>query len=169
MSEHGTETGPLVASGLAPPVQPLVENPHRRAVELPQARVIPVEPEVSVVAVELLVQLPEEIAKPTVPVGPTPLGVPAPRSPQALPRGASLQVWSPRAIRSPAAFEAQEVEGGRSPLRPTWCPGYASHGSVGALASFPTRNPRYEWLARPCSEGTLTLPEAPSFAWRTDD
>ena len=29
------------------------------------------------------------------------------------------------------------------------------------------RNPRYEWLARPCSAGTLTLQEAPSFAWRT--
>ena len=28
-------------------------------------------------------------------------------------------------------------------------------------------NTRYEWLVRPHSAGTCTLPEAPSFAWRT--
>jgi hypothetical protein len=27
---------------------------------------------------------------------------------------------------------------------------------------------RYEWLVRPCSAGTSTLQEAPSFAWRTN-
>src|SRR6185503_17529058 len=29
-------------------------------------------------------------------------------------------------------------------------------------------NTRYEWLVRPYSAGTLTLQEAPSFAWRTN-
>ena len=29
-------------------------------------------------------------------------------------------------------------------------------------------NTRYEWLVRPCSAGTSTLQEAPSFAWRTN-
>jgi hypothetical protein len=28
-------------------------------------------------------------------------------------------------------------------------------------------NTRYEWLVRPCSTGTLTQSETPSFAWRT--
>ena len=30
-------------------------------------------------------------------------------------------------------------------------------------------NTREEWLVRPYSAGTYTLPEAPSFAWRTND
>src|SRR6266498_5858218 len=30
-------------------------------------------------------------------------------------------------------------------------------------------NTRYEWLVRPCSTGTFTQPETPSFAWRTTD
>ena len=29
-------------------------------------------------------------------------------------------------------------------------------------------NTRYEWLVRPCSTGTFTLQETPSFAWRTN-
>jgi len=29
-------------------------------------------------------------------------------------------------------------------------------------------NTRYEWLVRPCSAGTFTLQETPSFAWRTN-
>jgi hypothetical protein len=29
-------------------------------------------------------------------------------------------------------------------------------------------NTRYEWLVRPCSPGTFTLEETPSFAWRTN-
>src|SRR5262249_48604046 len=29
-------------------------------------------------------------------------------------------------------------------------------------------NTRYEWLVRPCSAGTCTPQEAPSFAWRTN-
>ena len=30
-------------------------------------------------------------------------------------------------------------------------------------------NTRYEWLVRPCSAGTFTLQETPSFAWRTNE
>jgi len=30
-------------------------------------------------------------------------------------------------------------------------------------------NTRYEWLVKPYSTGTFTRPEAPSFAWRTND
>jgi hypothetical protein len=29
-------------------------------------------------------------------------------------------------------------------------------------------NTRYDWLVRPCSAGTFTLQETPSFAWRTN-
>ncbi len=29
-------------------------------------------------------------------------------------------------------------------------------------------NTRYEWLVRPCSTGSFTLQETPSFAWRTN-
>ena len=29
-------------------------------------------------------------------------------------------------------------------------------------------NTRYDWLVRPCSTGTFTLQETPSFAWRTN-
>jgi hypothetical protein len=32
----------------------------------------------------------------------------------------------------------------------------------------PRGNTRYEWLVRPSSAGTCPLPEAPSFAWRTN-
>ena len=35
-------------------------------------------------------------------------------------------------------------------------------------ASFITDcNTRYDWLVKPCSAGTFTLQETPSFAWRT--
>ena len=30
-------------------------------------------------------------------------------------------------------------------------------------------NTRYEWLVRPCSTGSFTLQETPSFAWRTNE
>src|SRR6266849_8097669 len=30
-------------------------------------------------------------------------------------------------------------------------------------------NTRYEWLVRPCSTGTFTQSETPSFAWRSDE
>ena len=29
-------------------------------------------------------------------------------------------------------------------------------------------NTRYDWLVRPCSTGSFTLQETPSFAWRTN-
>ena len=58
--------------------------------------------------------------------------------------------------------------GVRSPLRSTWFPVYASTVSFGCLPLLHRCNTRYEWLVRPYSAGTFTLPEAPRFAWRTN-
>src|SRR5712691_1186998 len=60
-----------------------------------------------------------------------------------------------------------KLQGVRSPLRSTWCPVYASPVSFG-LHLLHRRNTRYEWLVGPCSAGTCTLQETPSFAWRTN-
>jgi hypothetical protein len=57
----------------------------------------------------------------------------------------------------------QEV---RSSLWPVSFPVYASIVSFGLRLLY-NCNTRYEWLVRPCSPGTFTLEETPSFAWRT--
>jgi hypothetical protein len=58
----------------------------------------------------------------------------------------------------------QEV---RSSLWPVSFPVYASIVSFGLRLLY-NCNTRYEWLVRPCSPGTFTLEETPSFAWRTN-
>lgn len=108
------KAGPGVAPRLTAPIQPLEENPYGLSVELPQARAVAIDPEIPVVAAQLLVQLSEELAHPAVSVRPTPLGVPVQGCPQALARGPARQVGTPLAIPTPAKLEAQEVEG----LRP---------------------------------------------------
>jgi hypothetical protein len=47
-------------------------------------------------------------------------------------------------------------------------PVYASTDLFGFGVLSSSCNTRYEWLVRSCSAGTLTLQEAPSFAWRTN-
>jgi len=53
------------------------------------------------------------------------------------------------------------------PKGPRSFPVYASIVSFGFRLLY-NCNTRYEWLVRPCSPGTFTLQEAPSFAWRTN-
>jgi len=49
-----------------------------------------------------------------------------------------------------------------------WFPVYASAGSFGFTTLLSNCNTRYGWLVGPYPAGTLTLQEAPSFAWRTN-
>src|SRR3970282_2780345 len=114
MANQGQKAGPGIAPRLSSPIQQLEENQHGLSVELPQARAVAIDPEIPVVAAQLLVQLLEEIAHPAVTVRPTPLRVPMQGRPQALARGPARQVGTPLAIPIPAKLEAQEVEG----LRP---------------------------------------------------
>ena len=72
-------------------------------------------------------------------------------------------------IMSAPYFETSpKLQGVRSPLRSMWFPVYASVGSFGFPTLLPNRNTRYGWLVGPYPAGTLTLQEAPSFAWRTN-
>src|SRR3970282_2604698 len=114
MANQGQKAGPGIAPRLSSPIQQIEENPDGRSVELPQARAVAIDPEIPVVAAQLLVQLLEEIAHPAVTVRPTPLRVPMQGRPQALARGPARQVGTPLAIPIPAKLEAKEVEG----LRP---------------------------------------------------
>ena len=54
--------------------------------------------------------------------------------------------------------------GVRSPLRPMYCPVYASAISFGYIFLLNSCNTRYRWLAKPCLAWTYTLPEALSFS-----
>lgn len=107
--QHRSQTSPRVTPGLATPVQPLVQDPHRREVELPQAATVAVDPEVTIVAQEFPVQLSEQIPHPPMAVRPTPDREPAQRCPQAPARRPALQVRTALAVPSPAELEAQEV------------------------------------------------------------
>ncbi len=66
--------------------------------------------------------------------------------------------------KSRGCIKLQEV---RTSLWPMSFPVYASIVSFGLRLLY-NCNTRYEWLVRPCSPGTFTLEEAPSFAWRTN-
>ena len=61
-----------------------------------------------------------------------------------------------------------KLQGVRSPLRSMWFPVSASAGSFGFTTLLSNCNTRYGWLVGPYPAGTLTLQEAPSFAWRTN-
>jgi hypothetical protein len=61
-----------------------------------------------------------------------------------------------------------KLKGVRSPLRSACFPVYASTDLFGFGLLSSSCNTRYEWLVKPCSAGTFTLQEAPSFAWRTN-
>lgn len=92
-----------------------------------------------------------------------------PRGPH--PHGPS--VWASGTLKpSPSAFPLLrgciKLQGVRSPLRSMWFPVYASAGSFGFTTLLSNCNTRYGWLVGPYPAGTLTLQEAPSFAWRTN-
>ena len=73
------------------------------------------------------------------------------------------------AICLPLLRGCVKLQGVRSPLRSLWFPVYASAGSFGFTTLLSNCNTRYGWLVGPYPAGTLTLQEAPSFAWRTND
>ena len=87
------------------------------------------------------------------------------------PRGPSV-VASGTVPPSPSAFPlfrgCLKRQGGRSPLRALGVPGSASAGAFRFTPLLPTCTTRDRGLVGPSPAGTLTLPEAPSFAWRTD-
>jgi hypothetical protein len=87
--------------------------------------------------------------------------------PTTLPGGRLLGRSTPRRRPEPRARGGLTRPGGRSPRRSPWCPGYASPVACGA-PRLHRRNPREEWWGRPSAAGTSTLPETPSFAWRTN-
>ena len=104
-----------------------------------------------------------------------------PPSPHSLTK-ATVSCWPPRPLTcrrlnlttrsGDRNFGTERLQGGASPLRPTWFPVYASYPSFGSSCLPPfrlrrIRNTRYWRLVRPYQAGPLTPQETPSFAWRT--
>jgi hypothetical protein len=87
--------------------------------------------------------------------------------PHASPLERLLGRSTPRQLHDARSRGCLTRGGGRAPRRSTWCPGSASPGACGVLPLLHRCTTREEWLVRPYSAGTCTLPEAPSCAWRT--
>jgi hypothetical protein len=84
-----------------------------------------------------------------------------------LPLGRRLGRSTHRRLHEPRERGGIQLQGVRSPLRSPWGPVDASPVSCGVYLLH-RRHTREEGLVRPCSAGTCTLQETPSFAWRTN-